>query len=191
MLNTSKYIWYIFLLLFSSFGYLSSLELKKHEILSAELLRAQAPPYRDYEKGPSSYQTETVRWIIRTIATRHQVWLGLHTKEINKKKESILDLHPLNFLLIIFSDEELKCCVHIIRDKTFVSGPFYEGNITSLQQEADRNNMKMSYIKDFAKKVKINPSLIIPLIQKQRWEEFINCLIDNIPRENNPNRYNI
>lgn len=191
MLSNSKILWKLSLLFFSSFASLSSLELKNHVITSEELLRAQAPPLRDYEKGPSKYQTETVRWIIRTIATRHQVWLGLHTKEINKKKESILDLHPLNFLLIIFSDEELKCCAHIIRDKTFVSGPFYEGNITSLQQEADRNNMKISYVKDFAKKVKINPSLIIPLIQKEKWEDFINCLIDNIPRENNPNRYNI
>jgi hypothetical protein len=155
-------------------------------------LRSKSNQPRDYLSGPTKYQKSTLNWIIKATANESILWLTKNRKKMIAKGETILDLHPLNFLLIIFTDEELKCCVHKIRERTvFVTVPFYKGITDSLAQEAACNNLKTDYIHDFAKKVKIDSPLILPFVQSALWREFVDCLIDKIPRENDPNRYNM
>jgi hypothetical protein len=46
-------------------------------------------------------------------------------------------------------------------------------------------------VEDFAKKLNIEEKWIYPSLEKGQWKEFVNILIDKIPREKDPNRYDM
>lgn len=160
-------------------------------VLPAQLLLAK--PERIYERGYTKQEKETLSWIIKKIAWDDIVSIGKNTFKIIAEGKKLDSLHPLRFCEIIFTDELLKCGAHAIRqDRTkLIQDRFYYGIIDSLEEESAVNNLKIEYIKDFAKNVKIKESLILPLLQQKKWKGFVDCLIDNIPRKNNPERYNI
>ena len=151
-----------------------------------------ASPTREYERGYTKEEKRIITWIIKTIAWDNLVKLAKKKGDLKEEGKKVNSLHPLRFCEVIFSDEELKCGAHAIRERTgWVRDPFYNGITETLEEEYTCNNLKIEYIQDFAKNVKIDYGLILPLLQKKRWVDFVNCLIDNIPREKDPHRYNM
>lgn len=153
------------------------------------LFRAKKSCFRNYECGYSKQDKEDIKRILTTLARDSLISVASQKSSINRAGDRIDGLHPFCFLMCIFTDEELKCCAHAIRDRGgWVGDGFYEGIVDTLTEECAKDNL-YQFVDDFAKKVKIDPQLIRPSLQQQKWMEFTNILIDNIPRENNPNRY--
>lgn len=147
---------------------------------------------RDYNKGYSKQDKKIISWIVKTIAWDNLLKLAPKKDLLKEEGKKVDHVHPLRFCEVIFANEELKCGAHAIRDRTsWVRDPFYNGITGSLEEESACNNLKIEYIQDFAKNVKIDSGIILPILQQKRWVDFVNCLIDNIPRENDPHRYNM
>lgn len=148
-------------------------------------------PWRSYKAGYSRNDKEDIAFIVNTLARESLISIGSSTSSLNKAGDRINHLHPFNFLLCIFSDEELKCGAHAIRDRSgMVSDRFFAGITTTLQEEHQHQNLS-PYIADFAKKLNLDVNLITPVLNSCQWKGFVELLIDTIPRKNNPSRYNM
>lgn len=153
--------------------------------------RAKKEDWRNYHVSVSKEEKQEIRYIITTLATYSLFGVGKERSSLNKAGDRIDHLHPFRFLMTIFTDEELKAGAASIRDRGgLVGGGFFDGITGSLKKEASQNNL-LQFTADFAKKVKIDEDLISPSLEKGKWKEFVNILIDKIPREIDPNRYNM
>lgn len=162
------------------------------EISSAGVtVRAKKTAWRDYSISVAKEDKKDIHFIITTLARDSLIRIGTSRSSLKRAGERIDHLHPFRFLMAIFTDEELKAGAHAIRDRGgWTWEGFTDGIIGSLKEEAARDNV-LQFASDFAKKVKIDSSLITPLLEKGKWEDFVNVLIDKIPRDINPNRYDM
>jgi hypothetical protein len=148
---------------------------------------------RNYNTPVTAAEKAKIRYILTSLGYSSLLELGKLRSDLKKTGKEVDHIHPLRFLMTIFTDEELKASVHAIRGRAigWIWSEFSDGVTGSLKMEASRNNLKTEFIQDFAKAVNINVNLIQPLLQQGRWTEFVNTLIDKIPRQNNPGRYNM
>ena len=147
--------------------------------------------WRDYNIPVSKKEKQDVAYIINSLSKDSLVSLAKSRSSIKKVGDRVEHLHPLRFLMTIFTSEELKAGIHGIRDRSWVWDEFCSGLIDNLKEEFSHQNLKDEYVLDFAERVKIDPNLITPSIHQGQWKQFINILIDRIPRQNDSNRYNI
>lgn len=155
------------------------------------VIRAKKENVRNYEVSVKKEEKKDLAYIITALAYDSLISIATSTSSINKAGKRIDHLHPYRFLMTIFTDQELIAAAHAIRDRGGLpwSG-FLDGITGSLTNEAAHDNL-LQYTSDFASKVKIDPALILPLLKSGKWTEFVNVLIDKIPREIDPNRYDM
>lgn len=148
---------------------------------------------RNYNIPVSQTEKDDLTYITTTLARSSLPSLATSSKRTALKKagDRIDHLHPLRFLMTVFTDEELKANITAIRTRDWVWGKFYEGLEGSLKEESRKDNMRNEFVADFATIIGIDVSLIQPSIQEKRWKEFVNILIDVIPRSGNPGRYDM
>lgn len=145
--------------------------------------------YRNYECGYSKQDREDIKKIVTTLARDSLISIASSKSSIEKAGDRIKPVHPLCFLQCIFDDEEMKCGIHGIRDRGgWVGDGFFSGITDTLEEECGRDNL-YQFVDDFASKVKIKSILINPSLKQKKWIEFVHLLMDNIPLDNNPNRY--
>jgi hypothetical protein len=157
---------------------------------------AQDEDFRNYNKPITKEDIENLRYIIKISAWGSDWEVARYGFDMNDKGKKLEHLHPLRFLMIIFTDEEMKAGIHKLRAAERIGGEYIWGRFLGgikrgLTEETAKNNVKIEHIKDFAKKVGIDSALIIPSLQQHKWEKCVDILIDNIPRKNNPGRYNM
>jgi hypothetical protein len=158
-----------------------------HAGLSA---RAQKADWRVYKVHVSKEEKKNIRFIVTTLASGSLFTIGKKSSDLKEAGKRIDHLHPFRFLMTIFTDEELKAGIAAIRDYGgWVGSEFFDGIKGSLEEEAKQENLHQ-FTGDFAQKVKIDENLISPLLKQGKWLEFVNILIDKIPREIDPNHYN-
>lgn len=147
---------------------------------------------RNYNTPVNSHEKKDIHYILTKMARDNYAALWKAESSLKKAGDRLRHLHPFKFLETIFTDEELKACAHAIRDRNIkkIWNEFVDGTASTLQQEMSRHNIQ-PFVQNFAQTVKIDPNLIAPLIQAEKWEGLISALIDHIPRLNNPNRYNM
>jgi hypothetical protein len=150
---------------------------------------AKNNPFRDYNVPVTKSEKDDLTHIVHTLARSSLAKLGTSKSSLKKVGDRIDHLHPLRFLTIIFTDEELKADIRVIRTRSWVWDTFFEGLADSLQEESKNNNILPEYIEDFSKNVGIDPNLITPSIQARKWKELVNILIDKVPRSGDPGRY--
>lgn len=154
-------------------------------------IRAKKSNYRDYYAKLTKEEKKDVNYIITSLAYESLIKLGTLSSSLKKAGDRIEHLHPLLFLKEIFTNEKLKVGVHAIRDRIgLVKNSFMDGIEASLSKEAARGNL-LQHTSDFAAKIKIDEQIILPYLQSGKWLEFVNILIDTIPRELDANRYNM
>lgn len=153
--------------------------------------RATNNSFRQYQTPVSKKDKEKIRYIVTTLGFESTAKIATERSDLKKTGKEINHIHPLRFLMTVFTDEELKAGVHGIRGRMigWIWSEFLDGLVKSLDEENAKQNMKMEYIQDFAKTVNIDVNVILPSIQQKKWSDFVNLLIDRIPRKNNPNRY--
>lgn len=143
---------------------------------------------RDYYAPISPRQKKDLSYIVNTLSKSSLVSLMRQKRDLERAGDRINNIHPLRFLIAIFTDEELKVGIRNI-PKGWVWDDFMKGLRDSLNEEAGRGNMRVDCIEDFARVLEINMSSIMPAIQSRRWEELVSTLIAIIPRKGDTKRY--
>lgn len=147
---------------------------------------------RNYQIPVTQSEKDDLVFITTTLARSSIPSLAVHKPALKRAGDRIDHLHPLRFLMTVFTDEELKVNISAIRSRGgWVWNKFYDGLEGSLKEEARKNNMSDEFVVDFTNTIGINASLIQPAIHGKRWKEFVNTLIDAVPRSGNPTRYDM
>lgn len=147
---------------------------------------------RNYNAAVTQSEKNDIGYIVKTLGNSSLKSIWNQEKDLKKAGDRINHVHPLRFLMTVFTDEELKVGIRNIRNRGGkVWDNFIKGLKESLVEEAQRSNMKPEYIQDFAKVVGINPSLLLPSVQASRWGDFVDVLIDKVPRKGDSGRYDI
>lgn len=147
--------------------------------------------WRDYAIAVSKSEKADIAFIVKTLAYDSLISIGRQRSDLKKAGERIDHIHPFRFLMTVFQDEELKVGVAAIRQQIgWVKDGFFDGLIDCLKEEATRDNL-LPHLNDFAKRLKLSSHSLDPLLSKGAHKEFVDYLIDNIPRQNDPNRYNM
>lgn len=154
-------------------------------------VRSKKEAWRDYGEAVSKSDKKDIAFIVTTLATGSKLTALSESSSLKKAGKRIERVHPLRFLMTVFNDEELKAGVHAIRDVGGMIGDgFFDPLVDTLKEEAARGNV-LQFTADFAEKVNIDPALIQPSMEKGKWKDFVDTLIDQIPRKINPNRYDM
>jgi len=156
--------------------------------LEGAIAYAKKATARNYHTCVSAREKKNILFIMRTLA--NTPLLKIKKEPLKKAGEKIEQLHPFKFLECVFTDEELKVCMHNIQGRSWVWREFLRGITDSLAQEAAIGNL-LPYRQEFANTIQIDPSLINPSLQGSHWKEFVNILIDKVPRNGDPNHYNM
>jgi hypothetical protein len=160
-------------------------------ILSHAGLTARAKQWRNYDTAVTKKEKEDILYIMRTLASDSLISIGKKRSSLKSAGDRIDHIHPYRFLITIFTDEELKARIAAIRDRGgWIGDGFFDGITGSLKEEAAGGNLHQ-FTQDFAGKVKIDIDLISSPLQQGKWKEFVNILIDKIPREIDPKRYDM
>jgi len=147
--------------------------------------------WRDYYRENAKEDTEHLSFIICTMGFKSIFKIFKERKALKSAGDKIDHLHPLRFVMGIFTDEEMKAAMHNIKGRTMVWDEFKKGLYTSLTDETKNNNMHVEFIEHFAKRVHVDSNLIIRPLQQQKWDEFINVLLKHVPRKGDPKRYDM
>ena len=144
---------------------------------------------RDYYAPLAANEIGDIRYIVTSLANRSLIHLLANRGEFEAAGDRVDHVHPLKFLMVIFTDEELKVCIRNMRGRGWVWGSFASGLTDSLATESSIDNLRIEHIYDFASTVEIDPNMIVPSVEQKKWEEFINLLIEHVPRKGDHGRY--
>jgi hypothetical protein len=153
------------------------------EVTAAGTVLSVKKAHRDYTASVSKKEKQDISHIITSLANKALTTLWSEKSDLKKVGDRIDHLHPLRFLGIIFTNEELKAGIHGIRDRGWVWDEFSTGLYDNLAKESNANNLTDAQISDFAKRINIEVGMIQPSLQNRQWKQFINTLIDKVPRQ--------
>lgn len=146
---------------------------------------------RNYWAPLTAKENDDLHYILDTLAQASLLKIGKSKSSLKKAGDRIDHIHPLRFLLAIFSDEQLKADIHAMRNRGWIWSEYMDGLSRTLNQEAQAGNLKPEFIQNFAATLGIDPNAITPLIQSSQWSALVDTLINTIPRKGPTDRYNI
>lgn len=146
---------------------------------------------RNYNTPVTPQEKKDLAFLVNTLAKASLVSLLRQKKDLEAAGARINQIHPLRFILAIFTDEELKVGIRNIRPRGWVWGDFIKGLRDSLSEENARGNLTDEQVRDFAARLEIDPKVIFPYVHAGRWDEFVDVLIQIVPRKGEPGRYDI
>ncbi|MGZ3633340.1 MAG: hypothetical protein ACXU9U_01670 [Parachlamydiaceae bacterium] len=146
--------------------------------------------FRQYNAPLTPSEKKKIAHTVETLGNASLISIARAKSSLEKEGAEIEHIHPLNFLSYIFSEEKLKAALHNIRGRGWIWSKFFKGLKEGLENEYKNNNL-LPYIADFSRQVKINPKKILPLAEKQRWKDFVEMLLIEIPRPETAYRYDM
>lgn len=146
---------------------------------------------RIYEIPLAQNHRDDITFVVKTLANKSIPTILKTKSALDAAGVRLKPVHPFRFLECIFCDEELKVGIRNIKKRGWIWGDFFSGLVGSLNEEYARNNLNEEYITDFAANLKINPNLIVNVIQAKQWEKLVEILIVNVPRSGNAGRYDM
>lgn len=146
---------------------------------------------RDYNAPLRQSDVDDISFILGTMAKSSLISIATQRSALKRAGERIDHLHPLRFLEAIFSSEELKAYVAAVRNKSFVWKEFLSGIVGSLEDESKNKNLTQEQLREFATKFHLDLNPLMPLIKEKKWKEFVNQLIDTVPRDGDTKRYDM
>lgn len=144
---------------------------------------------RHYFSELKSHEKEDIRFILQSLSNKTLISLAFIKSDLEAAGHRIDHLHPLRFLMTVFSDEELKTCIRNIRARAWVWNHFIGGLKDSLTTESSIGNIKVEHVLHFSEQLNISPDLVSDSIFTQTWDEFVDLLITQIPRLGDHDRY--
>lgn len=145
--------------------------------------------WRNYHDKVTEKERSDIGFILKTLAYDSHVEIKFAQSKLESAGDRIKPVHPFCFLIEVFGSDRLIAALQAIRQRTFfVWDGFIDGLAKSLEEEARADNL-YQFTLDFANKVNLDPELITPSLKKKKWVEFVDILIDKIPRKKDANRY--
>ena len=145
---------------------------------------------RTYERPTTKKESDMIYYIVTTLGNGGKLKVAKEAISLERTRPKLDSLHPLRFAEVIFSNEELKPACANIRGKMWWN-KFRHGLTKSLGEESKKHNLTLEQIHDFAQNVNIDPDFIVGPLQKGEWNEFLDILIDKVPRKGEPGRYDM
>lgn len=139
------------------------------------------PPNEDQEKAISS--------LVQILGNENWVSIWNKRKELTRIKTRIIDVHPLQFLGYIFTNNNLIPAMKNMEGDKLVWGKFKDPLFNTLEEENKAKNV-LPYVESFAKIVKIDSALLLPAVKKGDWDKLLTILMDKANRKGNPGRHN-
>lgn len=146
---------------------------------------------RDYNIPLTEANKRSIEYIIETLGNSSLISIAKQKSALHRAGSQITAIHPLRFLAFVFTEEKLKAAMHNMNGRAWVWKEFVDGLRGSMDEEAQRGNMTIEQVQDFAATVQLDPSLLYNLVVSGRWKDFILTLITEIPRHENANRYDM
>ena len=143
---------------------------------------------RDYPGGVTEAESQDIHYIVKVLADKSIVTIARKRYSLEAAGDRIDHVHPLNFLLTVFLDEELKIAMRNIRGNGWVWSNFIGGIKQTLTVESRINNV-IPHIGNFAGRLEIESDLIMPAVRSYNWDHLVDLLIKHIPRKDDGNRY--
>lgn len=140
---------------------------------------------RNYYAVLTPEEFRDIHYILTYLGSKPSlISLGWNQGDLQAAGDRIRHIHPLNWFLNVFRNEELKIAFGNIRGSGLWSR-FSRGDrgiVDSLNSESDIHNMKREYIEDFSRKLGLESNEIAALIERRDWDKFFERLIA-IPRK--------
>lgn len=154
--------------------------------------RLDPPPAvgRDYYRPHSAEDLKTLTWLIYALANYSYPKLLIQKWEIEKAGDRIDHLHPLRHILLIFTNEQIKVNAANLRQRGLIWNQYIDGLGDTLTEEFLRDNITEAHIVHFAQTLNLSPAVVRSAIQQMQWEQLFDILIQTLPRQGNPRRYN-
>lgn len=146
---------------------------------------------RNYHTSVTKEEKKNIAYLVTNLGNKSLVAILGMKSSLEKAGDRVNHVHPLRFLMCIFTDNELKAGFANVRNRSTLWKDFFGGLRDSLEEESLRGNVQPSFVQHFASKVGIDPNLIMGLIEERRWADFVDTLITQLPRDGNPTRYDM
>lgn len=147
---------------------------------------------RNYDASVSTTEKSDIRYIIVTLADKSLPSLLKYKSSLIKAGDRINHVHPLRFLMCVFTDEELKVGMRNIHKRGgWVWSDFVGGLNESLQEEHQRNNLRDDQVADFARSIGVDSSEIYPKVRSKKWTDLVVHLINIVPRDSRASQYDL
>lgn len=159
-------------------------------LMADSLVKKVRAVARNYTAGATSSESADIAYILKTLANSSLPKIKSAESSLKKAGDRIDSVHPLQFLVCVFTNEELKVCIRNLQGRSWVWKDFFSGITDTLAEEDARDNV-LPFLSDFAAKIKVDANILLPILQAGRWERFVNTLIEIVPREGGADRYNI
>lgn len=145
---------------------------------------------RDYWAPVSEVEKEDLSYIINLMGMGSLTKIIKSQSSLKRAGKRIDHLHPFNFLLTIFLDDEMTVSIHAMKSRSWVWDEFLSGVKGSLETEAKNGNL-LAYVDDFANQLQVSAELLLPSIEKQDWTELVKVLLKALPCPKSDERYDI
>lgn len=164
----------------------------KNAAISREVMtRDQGSPTRNYYAPIKQSEKDDISYIVTTLGQSSLAKIAKQKSTLKKLGKKVDNVHPYNFLYVIFSDEKNRSSLHALRDRSWVWDGFYDGIKGSLSEEAAKKNLKSEFLYEFAAKLSVDADQLLPIINDQDWSLFIKTLMKLLPRTGDTGRYDM
>lgn len=142
--------------------------------------KKQTTKYRIYDEPVTKEEKKDISFIITYLADKSLISLLRHKSSLEDAGSRIDHVHPLRFLMCVFTDEELKDGIKSIYKRGgWVWSDFIGGLKNSLKDEFQRNNLRDDQISHFAATISMDNKEMVNLAHKNKWTDFVIHLIKN------------
>jgi hypothetical protein len=146
------------------------------------LFRVKTPVARDYDSPVNKEEKRDIAYIVLTVGDPDRWTIGLLRDQpsLEAAGNRIYHVHPLRFLMCVFTDRELTQGIQNIYQKGgFAWRNFITPLKNSLKEEYYRNNLRDDQLTHFAEAIRVNHHILTKIIHKQKWNDFVIYLINN------------
>lgn len=136
--------------------------------------------YRNYDAPVSKEEKKDISFIITSLAYKSYYSLMKNQDSLNAAGERIEHIHPLRFLMCIFTDKELiEGMKEIYRYHGFPWKKLSSELRGNLKEEFSKNNLRDEHLLDFASNINSDSKPILKIIHRNNWNDFVVYLIKN------------
>lgn len=146
---------------------------------------------KDYYLLPNKDDEKNITYMIKTLADKSLPALAFCRGDLQDAGDAVAHLHPLRFFEVVFTNEELKVGIRNMKKRKQIWPEFASGMANSFKNEAAVGNMKKEYLEEFAAKVGLDLSKVLPLAENGKWLDFLNGLVLHIPRIGEFDKYDM
>jgi L-rhamnose mutarotase len=144
---------------------------------------------RDYNIPISDSEKSSIKFVVSTLSQGVPNTV-VHSFKLLRIKSEILHVHPLRFLMTIFSDEEAKAQMKNLAKSDYCWKEFVKGVAESSKEEIEKDNIRPEHIQDFLETLEISQHFdkYHQFFKNQKWNEVVSHLMHDIPRKGNYRR---